>query len=195
MIDRVAAGLGRPLMEVPVGIKWFQPGLTAGELGFAGEESAGATFLKRNGEVWTTDKDGIIMGLLAAEMLAVTGKDPWVRFNELVEQYGAPFYARRDAAASRAQKSVLSSLSPESVEAKMLAGEPILHKITAAPGNGAPLGGLKVTTENGWFAARPSGTEDIYKIYAESFVSEDHLADIQREAEAIVSEAFRKAGV
>ena len=195
MIDRVAAGLGRPLMEVPVGIKWFQPGLTAGELGFAGEESAGATFLKRNGEVWTTDKDGIIMGLLAAEMLAVTGKDPWVRFNELVAQYGAPFYARRDAAASRAQKSVLSSLAPESVEAKMLAGEPILHKLTAAPGNGAPLGGLKVITENGWFAARPSGTEDIYKIYAESFISEDHLADIQREAEAIVAEAFRKAGV
>ncbi|MGC9456972.1 MAG: phosphoglucomutase (alpha-D-glucose-1,6-bisphosphate-dependent) [Halothiobacillaceae bacterium] len=194
MIDRVAAGLGRPLVEVPVGIKWFQPGLTAGELGFGGEESAGATFLRRNGSVWTTDKDGMIMGLLAAEMLAVTGRDPWARFNDLVDRYGMPYYARRDAAASREQKAVLASLSPEAVQAQTLAGEPIVSRMTRAPGNDAALGGLKVTTENGWFAARPSGTEDIYKIYAESFVGEQHLAQIQSEAEAIVSAALQQAG-
>ncbi|MFP4271686.1 MAG: phosphoglucomutase (alpha-D-glucose-1,6-bisphosphate-dependent) [Halothiobacillaceae bacterium] len=194
LIDRVAAGLGRPLVEVPVGIKWFQPGLTAGTLGFGGEESAGATFLRRDGGVWTTDKDGMILGLLAAEMLAVTERDPWVRFNDLADHHGMPYYARRDAAANRSQKAVLASLSPEAVDAQTLAGEPIEHRLTRAPGNDAPLGGLKVTTPNGWFAARPSGTEDIYKIYAESFVSESHLEQIQSEAEAIVSAALARAG-
>jgi phosphoglucomutase len=190
LIDRVAAGLGRRLHEVPVGFKWFVDGLLAGTLGFGGEESAGASFLRRDGTVWTTDKDGIIMGLLAAEMTARTGKDPGELYQELAVQYGAPFYARRDAAATPEEKSLLAKLSPSQVKAKELAGEPIEAILTSAPGDGNSIGGLKVTTRNGWFAARPSGTENIYKIYAESFVSEEHLRQIQAEAEALVARAL-----
>ena len=187
LIDRVAASLGRRLHEVPVGFKWFVDGLLEGSLGFGGEESAGASFLRRDGSVWTTDKDGIIMGLLAAEMTAKSGADPGQLYAQLAQRHGAPFYARKDAAATPEQKALLGKLSPSQVEAQTLAGEPIEAILTNAPGDHNPIGGLKVTTKNGWFAARPSGTEDIYKIYAESFVSEAHLAAIQEEAQTLVS--------
>ena len=193
VIDRVAEGLGRRLCEVPVGFKWFVDGLLDGSMGFGGEESAGASFLCRDGSVWTTDKDGIIMDLLAAEILAVTGKDPARHYAEISARYGASCYARIDAPATPAQKAALSKLSPDKVEADTLAGDPIVSRLTAAPGNGAPIGGLKVVTRNGWFAARPSGTEDLYKIYAESFQGEAHLSRIQEEAKRIVSEAIRGA--
>ncbi len=187
IIDRVVAGLGGTLVEVPVGFKWFVDGLISGTIGFGGEESAGASFLRRDGSVWTTDKDGIIMCLLASEMLAVTGKTPSQRYAELADQFGAPVYARMDAPADREQKARLAKLSPDQVSATELAGEPITAKLTAAPGNGAPIGGLKVTTANGWFAARPSGTEDIYKIYAESFLGPEHLARVQDAAREVVN--------
>jgi len=187
IIDRVVAGLGRKLVEVPVGFKWFVDGLIGGTIGFGGEESAGASFLRRDGSVWTTDKDGIILCLLASEILAVTGKTPSQRYAELAAEYGAPVYARVDAPADREQKARLSKLSPEQVSATELAGEPIVAKLTVAPGNGAPLGGLKVTTANGWFAARPSGTEDVYKIYAESFKGPEHLAQVQQAAREVVN--------
>jgi phosphoglucomutase len=187
IIDRVVAGLGRTLVEVPVGFKWFVDGLVSGTIGFGGEESAGASFLRRDGSVWTTDKDGIILALLASEILAVTGKTPSQRYTELAETYGAPVYARMDAPADREQKARLSKLSPDQVSATELAGEPITAKLTAAPGNGAPLGGLKVTTASGWFAARPSGTEDVYKIYAESFKGPEHLAEVQQAARELVN--------
>ncbi|MCB0044437.1 MAG: phosphoglucomutase (alpha-D-glucose-1,6-bisphosphate-dependent) [Caldilineaceae bacterium] len=195
MIDRVAAGIGRRLVEVPVGFKWFVDGLLSGAYGFGGEESAGASFLRRDGTVWTTDKDGIILALLAAEITARTGRDPGEHYADLVSRYGDPVYRRRDAPANRQQKAVLAQLSPDMVAARELAGEPILAKLTRAPGNDAPIGGLKVVTENGWFAARPSGTEDIYKIYAESFRGEEHLERIQEEAQAIVQAAFAAANV
>ena len=191
LIDRVAAHLRRRLYEVPVGFKWFVDGLLEGSLGFGGEESAGASFLRRDGTVWTTDKDGIILGLLAAEMTARTGRDPGLLYADLAEQHGAPFYARTDAAATPEEKGRLGKLSPAQVAAKELAGDPIEAILTNAPGDGNPIGGLKVTTRNGWFAARPSGTENIYKIYAESFVSEDHLRQIQAEAQGVVSAALR----
>lgn len=190
IIDRVVAGLGRKLVEVPVGFKWFVDGLLGGTIGFGGEESAGASFLRRDGSVWTTDKDGIILALLASEILAVTGKTPSQRYAELAAAYGAPTYARVDAPANREQKARLSKLSAEEVTATELAGEPIVAKLTAAPGNGAPLGGLKVTTANAWFAARPSGTEDVYKIYAESFHGADHLAEVQQAAREVVSKVI-----
>lgn len=190
LIDRVAKHLGRRLYEVPVGFKWFVDGLLAGTLGFGGEESAGASFLRRDGTVWTTDKDGIILGLLAAEMTARTGCDPGTLYRELAAQHGAPFYARTDAPATPEQKAKLGKLSPQQVSAKELAGDPIEAILTNAPGDGNPIGGLKVTTAKGWFAARPSGTENIYKIYAESFVSEDHLRTIQSEAQAVVTAAL-----
>ncbi|MEH0822325.1 MULTISPECIES: phosphoglucomutase (alpha-D-glucose-1,6-bisphosphate-dependent) [unclassified Micromonospora] len=186
MIDRVAADLGRPLLEVPVGFKWFVPGLLDGTVGFGGEESAGASFLRRDGGTWTTDKDGILLCLLAAEIIATTGRSPSEHWAELADRFGAPSYARIDAPADRAQKAVLAKLSPEQVTATELAGEPITAILTTAPGNGAAIGGLKVTTESGWFAARPSGTEDVYKIYAESFQGPEHLARIQEEAKALV---------
>ena len=195
MIDRVAAHLGRGLSEVPVGFKWFVDGLLNGSNGFAGEESAGGAFLRKDGTVWVTDKDGIIMDLLAAEITAKTGKDPGEHYQHLVKMFGEPSYARMDVPASPEQKTVLSNLSPSLVTAATLAGEPILAKLTHAPGNGAAIGGLKVVTENGWFAARPSGTEDIYKIYLESFKGPDHLARIREEAETIINAAFRAAGV
>lgn len=187
MIDRVVGALGRKLVEVPVGFKWFVPGLIDGSVGFGGEESAGASFLRHDGTVWSTDKDGIILDLLAAEILAVTGKTPSQRYAELAKQYGAPAYARTDAEANREQKAILKKLSPEQVTATELAGEPIVAKMTEAPGNGAAIGGLKVTTENAWFAARPSGTEDKYKIYAESFKGEEHLKQVQKEAQELVA--------
>ncbi|MBK6741529.1 MAG: phosphoglucomutase (alpha-D-glucose-1,6-bisphosphate-dependent) [Hydrogenophilales bacterium] len=190
MIDRVVNGLGRKFVEVPVGFKWFSQGLLEGTFCFGGEESAGASFLRRDGSVWTTDKDGIILGLLAAEITAVTGTDPGRHYQELAAKYGAPFYVRIDAAATPAQKAAFKQLTPEKVTAATLAGEAITGKFTKAPGNGAAIGGLKVATENGWFAARPSGTEDIYKIYAESFKSAEHLDAIVREAQAIVSDAL-----
>lgn len=190
MIDRVTAGLGRRLAEVPVGFKWFVDGLIDGSFGFAGEESAGASFLRKDGSVWTTDKDGIILDLLAAEITARTGRDPSQHYQSLTEQYGNPVYARIDAPANASQKEVLKGLKPEDVSAKNLAGEPIRQKLTRAPANNASIRGLKVVTENGWFAARPSGTEEIYKIYAESFIGEDHLRQIQKEAQEIVQEAF-----
>jgi phosphoglucomutase len=190
MIDRVAKGLGRSLQEVPVGFKWFVNGLVDGSYGFGGEESAGASFLRKDGTVWSTDKDGIILSLLACEILAVTGRDPGEHYQALVAQYGNPVYARVDAAADRAQKARLAALSPDQVKAEMLAGDPITAKLTHAPANGAAIGGLKVCTENGWFAARPSGTEDVYKIYAESFKGEDHLRQIQAEAREIVNAAL-----
>ncbi|MCE0556738.1 phosphoglucomutase (alpha-D-glucose-1,6-bisphosphate-dependent) [Motilimonas sp. E26] len=195
MIDRVAEKLDKPLCEVPVGFKWFVDGLFNSEFGFGGEESAGASFLRKDGGVWSTDKDGIILALLAAEIIAVTKKDPGVHYQALAAEFGAPLYQRLDAPASPEQKAVLSKLSPEMVEASTLAGEPILAKLTNAPGNNAAIGGLKVVTENGWFAARPSGTENIYKIYAESFLNEEHLKSIQHEAQQIVSAAFTKAGL
>ncbi len=190
MIDRVAASLGRKLCEVPVGFKWFVDGLVDGSYGFGGEESAGASFLRKDGTVWSTDKDGIILSLLACEILAVTGKDPGEHYKELTVKFGSPVYARMDAVATRAEKAKLLALSPDQVQAKTMAGEPITAKLTHAPANGAAIGGLKVCTENGWFAARPSGTEDIYKIYAESFIGEDHLARIQAEAKDIVNAAL-----
>lgn len=186
MIDRVAAHLDRALVEVPVGFKWFVEGLSGGGIAFAGEESAGATFLRRDGSPWTTDKDGLLLGLLAAEIVARTGRDPGELYQDLEARFGAPVYERVDAPASPAQKTALKALSPDSVQEHELAGDPILRRITRAPGNDAPIGGLKVVTENGWFAARPSGTEDVYKIYAESFRGEDHLHRIQEEARAIV---------
>jgi phosphoglucomutase len=189
MIDRVVRRLGRPLLEVPVGFKWFVDGLIDGSLGFVGEESAGATLLRRDGAVWTTDKDGIVLGLLAAEMTAVTGRDPGQLYDDLTKEFGAPAYARIDAPATLAQKAVLSSLSAADVTATQLAGEPIVGKMTVTP-SGAPLGGLKVSTESGWFAARPSGTEEVYKLYAESFRGPEHLALIQKEAQALVQHAF-----
>ena len=189
MIDRVAKGLGRKLAEVPVGFKWFVPGLLDGSFGFGGEESAGASFLRFDGSVWTTDKDGILLDLLAAEILATTGKDPGVHYKELEARYGAPVYTRIDAPATPAQKKLLKALSPAAVKASTLAGDPITTRLTKAPFGGADIGGLKVTTDEGWFAARPSGTEDIYKIYAESFRGADHLAKIVEEARAIVSKA------
>jgi phosphoglucomutase len=187
LIDRVAAHLGRRLYEVPVGFKWFVDGLLGGTLGFGGEESAGASFLRRDGSVWTTDKDGILLGLLAAEMTARTGRDPGELYRVLAERHGAPYYARTDAAATPEEKSLLGKLTPSQVTAKELAGDAIVNILTNAPGDGNAIGGLKVTTANGWFAARPSGTENIYKIYAESFVSEEHLRRIQSEAQALVS--------
>ena len=190
IIDRVAAGLGRTLLEVPVGFKWFVPGLLDGSVAFGGEESAGASFLQRDGSVWTTDKDGIILALLASEITAVTGRTPSQLYDGLTERYGAPAYARVDTPATREQKAALARLSAEQVPASELAGEKILAALTTAPGNGAPIGGLKVVTESGWFAARPSGTEDVYKLYAESFRGTDHLAAIQEEARAIVAEAI-----
>lgn len=191
MIDRVVADLGRDLQEVPVGFKWFVDGLLDGSYGFGGEESAGASFLRKDGTVWTTDKDGIILCLLACEILAVTGKDPGERYQAFVEKFGNPVYDRVDAPATREQKAKLAALSPEQVKAETLAGEPITAKLTHAPANGAAIGGLKVCTENGWFAARPSGTEDIYKIYAESFKGEAHLRMIQAEAKEIVNAALK----
>ncbi|MEI7054952.1 phosphoglucomutase (alpha-D-glucose-1,6-bisphosphate-dependent) [Nocardioides sp. CCNWLW239] len=190
MIDRVATSLDKPLVEVPVGFKWFVPGLIDGSFGFGGEESAGASFLRFDGTVWTTDKDGIILALLASEILARTGKSPSERYAELVAAHGAPAYARIDAPASRDEKAKLAALSPEAVTATTLAGEEITAKLTEAPGNGAAIGGLKVTTESAWFAARPSGTEDVYKIYAESFQGEAHLAKVQEEAKAVVAAAL-----
>ncbi|AGC61653.1 phosphoglucomutase PgmA [Mycobacterium liflandii 128FXT] len=190
IIDRVVAGIGRELVEVPVGFKWFVDGLIGGTIGFGGEESAGASFLRRDGSVWTTDKDGIIMALLAAEILAVTGATPSQRYRALADQYGAPTYARVDAPANRDQKARLAKLSPDQVSATELAGEPITAKLTQAPGNGAPLGGLKVTTANAWFAARPSGTEDVYKIYAESFNGPAHLAEVQKTAREVVNQVI-----
>ena len=195
MIDRVAAHLDRRLAEVPVGFKYFVDGLLDGSYGFGGEESAGASFLRQDGTVWTTDKDGIIMDLLAAEIMAVTGRDPGEHYRLLTEQFGDPVYQRMDVPASQAQKAALADLSPATVAANDLAGEKIVARLTRAPGNNAPIGGLKVVTENGWFAARPSGTEDIYKIYAESFKGQEHLQQIQEEAQSIVREAFRAAGL
>jgi phosphoglucomutase len=194
MIDRVAASLGRTLVEVPVGFKWFVPGLLDGSVAFGGEESAGASFLQQDGSVWTTDKDGIILCLLASEILAVTGKSPSQHYAELTDRFGAPTYARIDSPASREQKAVLAKLSPSQVTASTLAGDPITARLTAAPGNGAAIGGLKVTTDRGWFAARPSGTEDVYKLYAESFAGPEHLTQIQDEARAIVSTALQPRG-
>lgn len=193
MIDRVAAAHHLNLCEVPVGFKWFVDGLQTGRFGFGGEESAGASFLCLDGSPWSTDKDGIIMNLLAAEITAVTGKDPGERYLELTAQFGNPLYTRIDAPANREEKAILSNLSPERVKADTLAGETITAKLTHAPGNGAAIGGLKITTENGWFAARPSGTEDIYKIYAESFKGEAHLQQIVQEAQTIVSQALANA--
>jgi phosphoglucomutase len=183
MIDRVAEDSGRALMEVPVGFKWFVPGLLASTVGFGGEESAGASFLRTDGRVWTTDKDGIILDLLAAEIIAVTGSTPSQRYRALAERLGDPAYARIDAAASREQKAALSKLSPAQFAADTLAGDPVRARLTVAPGNDEPLGGIKVVTEHGWFAARPSGTEDVYKLYAESFRGPGHLARIQAEAQ------------
>lgn len=190
MIDRVAEDLGKPLVEVPVGFKWFVPGLVDGSFGFGGEESAGASFLRRDGSTWTTDKDGILLALLAAEILAVTGETPSQRYAELVRKHGEPAYARVDAPADRQQKAKLAALSADDVTATELAGEPITARLTEAPGNGAAIGGLKVTTESAWFAARPSGTEDVYKIYAESFRGPEHLARVQAEAREVVSAAL-----
>jgi phosphoglucomutase len=187
IIDRVVAGLGRKLIEVPVGFKWFVDGLISGTIGFGGEESAGASFLRTDGSVWTTDKDGIILALLASEILAKTGSTPSQRYTAIAEKYGASTYARIDAPADREQKARLAKLSADQVTATELAGEPITAKLTTAPGNGAPLGGLKVTTENAWFAARPSGTEDVYKIYAESFKGPEHLAEVQQSAKELVN--------
>jgi phosphoglucomutase len=187
MIDRVAADLGRPLVEVPVGFKWFVPGLLDGSVGFGGEESAGASFLRRDGTVWSTDKDGILLALLASEITATTGRTPSAHYGDLVARFGDPAYARVDAPASREEKAVLARLSPEQVTATELAGEPISARLTTAAGNGAPIGGLKVATEHAWFAARPSGTEDVYKIYAESFAGPEHLARVQEEARALVA--------
>jgi len=193
IIDRVADSLGRELLEVPVGFKWFVPGLLDGSVAFGGEESAGASFLRQDGTVWTTDKDGILLCLLAAEIIAVTGKTPSQRYAELEAQFGASAYQRVDAAATPAQKAALGKLSPDAVSASDLAGEPIIAKLTDAPGNGAAIGGLKVQTESAWFAARPSGTEDVYKLYAESLRGPEHLKQVQDEARAVVSTALEGA--
>jgi phosphoglucomutase len=193
IIDRVAKDLGRRLDEVPVGFKWFVDGLLDGSLGFGGEESAGASFLRRDGGPWSTDKDGLILGLLSAEITAKTNKDPGARYRELTDKFGAPIYERIDAPANPEEKAILSKLSPDQVSAKELAGEPIEAMLTKAPSNNAPIGGLKVTTKNGWFAARPSGTENVYKIYAESFLGEEHLRRIQKEAQALISKTFESA--
>ncbi|EON23534.1 MULTISPECIES: phosphoglucomutase (alpha-D-glucose-1,6-bisphosphate-dependent) [Nocardioides] len=190
MIDRVAASLGKPMVEVPVGFKWFVPGLMDGSFGFGGEESAGASFLRTDGSTWTTDKDGLVLALLASEILATTGSTPSQHYASLVAEHGEPAYARVDAPADRAQKAKLAALSPDDVTATSLAGEEITGRLTEAPGNGAKIGGLKVTTESAWFAARPSGTEDVYKIYAESFRGPDHLAQVQAEAREVVSAAL-----
>ena len=190
MIDRVAESLGRRLLEVPVGFKWFVSGLLDGSVAFGGEESAGASFLRRDGSPWTTDKDGMLLCLLASEITAVTGRSPSARYRELTETFGEPAYARVDSPASREQKAALGKLSPADVAADTLAGDPITDRLTEAPGNGASIGGLKVVTGNGWFAARPSGTEDVYKLYAESFLGPDHLARIQQEAQEIVTAAL-----
>jgi phosphoglucomutase len=188
MIDRVAAKLGRRLVEVPVGFKWFTPGLYDGSCCFGGEESAGASFLDQNGKVWTTDKDGLLLGLLAAEITAVTGRDPGLLYLELTERLGAPVYTRIDTPCTPEQKAMFKKLTPEAVRTSTLAGDPVLATLTRAPGNGEPIGGLKVTTRNGWFAARPSGTEDVYKLYAESFRDESHLGRIVAEARQLVEE-------
>jgi phosphoglucomutase len=193
LIDRVAARLGRRLVEVPVGFKWFVEGLHDGSLGFGGEESAGASFLRRDGTVWTTDKDGIVLGLLAAEMTAVAGRDPGELYRQLTRDLGDPSYERTDAPATAAQKAVLAALAPQDVGVSELAGEKIETVLTRAPGNGAPIGGLKVTTQDGWFAARPSGTEEVYKLYAESFRGLDHLRRIQAEAQGLIGKAFAAA--
>src|SRR5262249_11537776 len=190
MIDRLVQHLGRKLAEVPVGFKWFAEGLFTGSYCFGGEESAGASFLRRDGTVWTTDKDGLIMGLLAAEITARTGKDPGEHYEELTAQFGKPCYTRIDAPATPEQKATLQRLSPEAVTARELRGEPILAKLTRAPGSGAPIGGLKVITANGWFAARPSGTENVYKLYAESFRGQSHLDAIIEEAQRIVDQTL-----
>jgi phosphoglucomutase len=193
MIDRVAGNIGRKLIEVPVGFKWFVAGLFDGSLGFGGEESAGASFLRRDGGTWTTDKDGLILCLLAAEITASTGKDPGQHFQELTAQFGTPYYKRVVQPATPEQKAILKKLSPDAVKASTLAGEAITAKLTRAPGNNAAIGGLKVASENGWFAARPSGTENIYKIYAESFRSQEHLEQILQEAATMVTEALASA--
>ncbi|HEY5651142.1 MAG TPA: phosphoglucomutase (alpha-D-glucose-1,6-bisphosphate-dependent) [Acidimicrobiia bacterium] len=190
MIDRVVTELGRRLLEVPVGFKWFVPGLLDGSIGFGGEESAGASFLRRDGSVWTTDKDGILLCLLASEILAVTGDSPSGRYTAMTERHGEPAYERIDAPATRSQKQQLAALSPEDVKASQLAGDPIVDVLTAAPGNGAAIGGLKVTTDHAWFAARPSGTEDVYKIYAESFRGPEHLIEVQQAAKDLVDMAL-----
>jgi phosphoglucomutase len=189
-IDRVTAAIGRRLVEVPVGFKWFVDGLLDGSIGFGGEESAGASFLRRDGGVWTTDKDGIVPALLAAEITAQAGRDPGTLYKDLTREFGAPVYERIDAPATAEQKRILSKLSPNQITAKDLAGEKIIATLTSAPGNGASIGGLKVVTEHGWFAARPSGTEEVYKIYAESFKGEEHLRSIQKEAQALIGKAF-----
>jgi phosphoglucomutase len=190
LIDRVAAKLKQKLVEVPVGFKWFVSGLLDGSLGFGGEESAGASFLRRNGSVWTTDKDGIIMDLLAAEMMAKTGRNPGELYRDLTNELGEPVYERKDAPATAQQKTILSKLSPDQVNATELAGDQIVAMMTTAPGNGASIGGLKVVTDHGWFAARPSGTEDVYKLYAESFRGKDHLRRIQEEAQSLITNAL-----
>jgi phosphoglucomutase len=190
IIDRVVAGLGRTLVEVPVGFKWFVAGLFHGDFGFAGEESAGASFLRRDGTVWTTDKDGPLLDLLAAEITAKTGKDPGEHYRELTAEFGSPFYTRIDSPATPQQRALLRELSPDSVRATELAGEPITAKLTRAPGDDEPIGGLKVTATSGWFAARPSGTEDVFKIYAESFRDQGHLDSIVAEAQRIVAGAI-----
>jgi phosphoglucomutase len=191
MIDRVAGHLGRRLCEVPVGFKWFVDGLLDGSFGFGGEESAGASFLRQDGTTWTTDKDGFILDLLAAEILATTGRDPGEHYRGLEQQFGQAWYARKDAPASPIEKALLAHLTPERVAAQELAGEPITARLTHAPCNQAAIGGLKVVTANGWFAARPSGTENVYKIYAESFISPEHLSRIQAEAQEIVNAALK----
>ncbi|HEX4367128.1 MAG TPA: phosphoglucomutase (alpha-D-glucose-1,6-bisphosphate-dependent) [Rhodopila sp.] len=193
IIDRVAAGIGCKLVEVPVGFKWFVEGLIEGSLGFAGEESAGASFLRRDGSVWSTDKDGLIPGLLAAEITAVTGRDPGETYTRLTETYGVPFYQRIDAPATRQQKDLLKSATPDQLGLRTLAGEPVTATLTTAPGNGASFGGIKVVADNGWFAARPSGTEDVYKIYAESFRGDDHLHAIQHDAQDAIARLFAAA--
>jgi phosphoglucomutase len=190
MIDLVADSIGRRLWEVPVGFKWFVPGLVDGSVAFGGEESAGASFLRKDGTVWTTDKDGILLALLASEIIAVTGKSPSALYTELTEKYGSPVYERVDAAATKAQKAALGKLNGSDITATELAGEPIIAKLSEAPGNGAAVGGVKVVTEHAWFAARPSGTEDVYKIYAESFLGAEHLKQVQAEAKSIVDAAL-----
>jgi phosphoglucomutase len=190
MIDLVAADLERRLVETPVGFKWFVPGLLDASIAFGGEESAGASFLRRDGNVWTTDKDGIILALLASEILAVTGQTPSERYRDLTSRFGDPAYARIDVATTAEDKAKLGRLSAKDVSATELAGDPITQRLTEAPGNGAPLGGLKVVTDSGWFAARPSGTEDVYKVYAESFKGPEHLARIQEEAREVVANAL-----
>jgi len=190
IIDRVAGKIGRRLVETPVGFKWFVDGLCDGSFGFGGEESAGASFLRRDGKVWTTDKDGLILGLLAAEITARTKRDPSQLFETLTDELGVPYYERIDAPATPAQKRLLKALSPQQLAMTQLAGDPVTATLTSAPGNGQPFGGIKVTSDSGWFAARPSGTEDVYKIYAESFRSQSHLRQIQEEAQAAIAQAF-----